>query len=341
LKRVSKIFLTIAVLATFSIPTLSQAQFPDFLQWREDQVRKGAPAKKITENEQRGTENQPLIVKIQPSKSAQEQTEEDRRDRDKLWYDRMTAWSTFFAAAFALGAFGVAIFQAFFFYRQLGLMREALADTEMAAKAAEESADAAKINAQVAQRSARPFVFLKKVQIQVYPEPENAMTMRPMPDRPNVVVTYENVGREPAILMNMDCRLGILPEGRLPTEYPKPDFGVGGRAIMAAGNVSEERRFFYKIAPSANEYDELRQGRSWFVGFPAVRYQDTAGTEYVRYACFAQHPGTGEIVAVGGDRYNYEEKWIDGKLAETSKPKKEPQQGVPFRPGVDRPVIVP
>jgi len=143
LTRVSTIFLVIAIFASFSIPTLSQPEIPEFLKWRNNQVGKSSATKKTTDTEQRGTENSPLVVKVKPSKSAQEQSEEDRRESDKLWYDRITAWSTLSAALITLAALAVAIFQAVFFRQQLGLMKDALGDTEMAAKAAQDSAKAA------------------------------------------------------------------------------------------------------------------------------------------------------------------------------------------------------
>ncbi|MCW5680216.1 MAG: hypothetical protein KF794_07180 [Xanthobacteraceae bacterium] len=330
MKRFSTAFFAIAILASLSIPTLSQEKpnVPENV-WVYEGRHKPSTSNETTERQ--GTEKNPLSIKVIPTEKNEAETKTEKEERDnrlkleaeKQELDRRITGATEWINYWTFALFLIAGAQAVLFGLQLSNMSKTL--------------EIAKLNAQSAARIERPFLFLKSVDLQIFPEPAGNLNAREYPNRPNVQIAFENVGRTPAIILNFGCRMAILPSGILPTIYPEPDFrgSVGGRAIMAAGNISKPQRFYFKYDPPTTDFDKLKNKTAWFVGFPVIRYEDVGGTEYIRYSCFARDPDTEAVFAVGGDYYNYEEKWVDGKLAESSRPEKPEATATPqlFQPG--------
>jgi hypothetical protein len=127
-------------------------------------------SEKPTSQDQRGTEQMPLVIKSIPPEKTPDQAKEDRNERDtKSTTER---WLTIYTGLLALFTFCLIVVgsvQIFLFVWQLRLIRDSLTDTKHAADAANKSADAAErtVNTMkdTAERQLRAYVSIHMVEI--------------------------------------------------------------------------------------------------------------------------------------------------------------------------------
>lgn len=262
----------------------------------------------------RGTEVQPFSVRVVPSKTREKEAEDEARENEKIQIDRqnlevnrLTSSSTYWTAWFTLGMAAIAFGQAILFGIQLRLMNQTLKQTEEASKAA-------KINAEVAQSTSRPHVFLTSARFTPI-----RMVMdsagRPVQENPTVTVGHTNVGAVPAVLRNVDCKIRVVDADKLYNPYAMNWFQLNEGSFTAfPPNAEKEWSFEFDGKYDSTIESEIAVGKKWLVAYVAARYEDVIGTEYRRYSCLRYRPDLQkQFFAVGGRKYNYEEKWADEK----------------------------
>ena len=138
------IAMALALLAAFASDSWGQSQKPS--------PQSKQPTQAPTPD-QRGTDSVPLTVKVLPATDAKEQADKAEHERkEKAVIDEKLAFETQRIAdytdrlaLFTVLLFSVAILQAGLFFWQLRYMRQGMRDAEMAARAAQDSAEATKI----------------------------------------------------------------------------------------------------------------------------------------------------------------------------------------------------
>jgi hypothetical protein len=184
------------------ISLLMATQFA-FSQGKKDYTEK--PSRRFN-TEQRGTEKEPFVVRVLPSEEAQAETaihkqETDEKAKNDVDLTRYTGWLALITAFL----FIVAIIQAGLFYWQLVLIRGSLGDTQVAARAA---ADSARTMKTTAQRQLRAYVCVEGLQIGNVanpPQPQRGQKIiptvahihRPL-DGPLINLALKNFGQTPA-----------------------------------------------------------------------------------------------------------------------------------------------
>jgi len=106
--------------------------------------------------DQRGTDQVPFTVKVLPTQKTEAERENEQRHRDNETQLTDASW---WLACFTLALVFTAVVQAGLFVWQLLLIRKSLGDTKKAACAAEESADAARANAQAIMNAERAYIW--------------------------------------------------------------------------------------------------------------------------------------------------------------------------------------
>jgi hypothetical protein len=156
--------------------------------------------------DQRGTDQVPLTVKILPAQDAKEKADKEERERqEKAVIDEKLAFETQRIAdytdrlaAFTIALFCIAVFQAGLFFWQLRYMRKGMEDAAIAAGAAKESADTAKIQAGVARDTLQTMQDTAERQLRAYVGVSGASISKVETGAPEAIVTFKNFGQTPA-----------------------------------------------------------------------------------------------------------------------------------------------
>jgi hypothetical protein len=166
--RFGYLAIALVLLVTFASDSLGQSKQPP---------TQSKPATQPPAPDQRGTDQVPLAVKILPATDAQEQAEKAEHERkEKAIIDEKLAFETQRIAdytdrlaLFTVLLFCVAVAQAGLFLWQLRYMRQGMRDAEMAAKAAQDSAeatwDSVTLAKDTAERQLRAYVFLDTINL--------------------------------------------------------------------------------------------------------------------------------------------------------------------------------
>ena len=172
-----------------------------------------------------GTEKQPLVVRVLPTQKTAEEVEAEKAERDeRVAAERsLTNYTRYLWLATCALAF-VAFAQAGLFVWQLVLLRRSVRDTETAANAAAASAEAARSEANAAQRmlvlTQRPKLRVRNVVVK-YPVPNHrppfGMFEAGQPISGQFYVA--NIGGTVARIVVGDCRVYWTQQG-LPMERP-------------------------------------------------------------------------------------------------------------------------
>jgi hypothetical protein len=179
----------------------------------------------MSEGDQRGTEQSPMIVRVLPSQRTTDEIEAERKERDeRAAAERgLTAFTRNLWIATCALVF-VAVVQAGLFVWQLVLLNRSVTDAKTAANAANASAEAAKLEAYAAQRmlvlAQRPKLRVRNVVVK-YPVPHHRQPFRLFePGQPVSGQFYVvNIGGTVARVTEGDCRV-YWTEQSLPMERP-------------------------------------------------------------------------------------------------------------------------
>jgi hypothetical protein len=122
--------------------------------------------------------------------------------KEKNWWNDATA-------DFTLGLIFVGLFQAGLFWVQLGFIRESLRDAEKGVKAAQDAADAAKLNAEAVMSAEGAHLYpvvagnnLYDVFMPIIWYPESGQDSDAVP-QPTVTFRFKNYGKTPAVLISV------------------------------------------------------------------------------------------------------------------------------------------
>jgi hypothetical protein len=159
--------------------------------------------------DQRGTDQVPLTVKILPAQDTKEKADKEERERqEKAVIDEKLAFETQRIAdytdrlaLFTIFIFCVAVSQAGLFVWQLLYMRKGMEEAAIAAKAAKESAETAKIQAGVARDTLQTMQDTAERQLRAYVGVSQFSISKVETGAPEAVVHIKNFGQTPAYNM--------------------------------------------------------------------------------------------------------------------------------------------
>jgi hypothetical protein len=211
-------------------------------------------------DDQRGTDQMPLSVKVMPTSESEEKTARDTKDREeKMELDRnlvqfngdMAYYTKVLAWVAGLQLFAL-IVQAIVFAFTLGATRKA--------------ADAAR-GALIA--TARPKIIVRRVEAHF-----------PLPPRRSVSAQFRitNVGGNGAILVERNAILvASIQQGGQPfPEYPIGSATKDGHRLESGDFVADPDTFFASASIDPSE-EEIRSGTSMLFLVGYVKYRDEAG----------------------------------------------------------------
>lgn len=235
-------------------------------------------------NDERGTENIPLVIKGIPSQKTQLEAKEGREQYDiKMALDRELTSYTGWQALFSGILIGVGILQLGLFFWQLKMIRESLTDTKIAAEAAKVSANAALEEATAITLSERAYVFAKIIVV-------NERNLNP-PNGEQFVqdgaAEFWNHGKTPAIILNMVIEKHISDEP--PFHMPPLGWQFNEGLVIAAGNGY---RLPIKIQLTDEETRAVSTRAKKLYCFGLVQYKDILNNERKTGYCweYAPHP---------------------------------------------------
>lgn len=213
-------FCLILVVLSLSLSSDSQAEATNELRGSTSSGKEGAaPAQKQRTagknrslKDHRGTEDMPLIIKGLPAERTAEQVAEERKEREgKSALDRELTTYTGYQALFTFALLVVGVFQLGFFWWQLGMIRESLSDTKIAAEAAKSNAIAALEQAKAITLSERAYVKFSHVPPGLQFEAMGGVWVQ---------MQIKNFGRTPARIQRVAFTFLYLPKGEVPPIEP-------------------------------------------------------------------------------------------------------------------------
>lgn len=163
--------------------------------------------------DQRGTENNPITVKIISDPKSREQVDQERSEKEERFANEHSLIFATWFLAFTTGLlFLAAAIQAGLFVWQLRLIRDSAKDAMSAAKAATESAQASKIQAEVAQETLKTMQDTAERQLRAYVLVEARRIKQFDTANPTVVeLCIKNVGQTPAYEIQISAGVQVLP----------------------------------------------------------------------------------------------------------------------------------
>lgn len=249
------------------------------------------PAPQPTVQDQRGTDQQPLSVKIIPSEKTDAERDEEQRRRDN---EARLSQSADQLARFAYGLFLVAIAQLLLFGVQLWFIRGSFRD-------AKKAADAAKLNAEAVIDAERARIFVN-IEQDTADAIRSAAKQATSPEKDSntldasVGLFYglKNYGKTPAIIREIGHQLVLTPELANERQYsPKNPLpiehflGPGEQTPRGTLVCSLDRKM---TLGEAKEIQTLKN-TLWFYGY--VVYDDTFGFGRELRYIFHYDGGTG------------------------------------------------
>jgi hypothetical protein len=235
--------------------------------------------------DQRGTDQVPLTVKILPAQDAKEKADkEDHEHQEKARVDEKLAFETQRIAdytdrlaLFTVFLFCVAVLQAGFFFWQLRYMRQGMRDAEMAAKAAQDSAEATKESVTLAKETAeqqlRAYVGAQSVGFQ-----DHIGVFKIQ-----IIIVIKNFGSTPAYGCQTDIRLSVRENPLTGTfiSHSKVFLDNGGDTLMPGNTnvvVCEPNAADQLVALQI--YNEALAEKKAFYVDGQIRYKDVFGNDH-------------------------------------------------------------
>jgi hypothetical protein len=263
----AKTFIGIAMLLVLISHSAAQSQQRPFTSPR--------PAPQPTAQDQRGTDQQPLSVKIVPSEKTDAEREDEQKHRDS---EARLSDSAAQLARFAYGLFLVAIAQLLLFAVQLWFIRASFRD-------AKKAAEAAKLNAEAVIDAERARIFASI-------EQDTADTIRSAAKHAHstekdgntldgsigLFYGLKNYGKTPAIIKEIGHQLVLAPELAKEHEHsPKNPLPI--EQILGPGEQTPRGTLVCSLdrkmtIGEAKEILALKNSL-WFYGY--VTYDDTFG----------------------------------------------------------------
>ena len=266
-----------------------------------------------------GTEKQPLVVRVLPTQKTAEEVEAEKAERDeRVAAERsLTNYTRYLWLATCALAF-VAFAQAGLFVWQLVLLRRSVRDTETAANAAAASAEAARSEANAAQRmlvlTQRPKLRVRNVVVK-YPVPNHRPPFRMFEAGQPITGQFyvANIGGTVARIVVGDCRVYWTRQG-LPMERPYEGQEIENPLPPVKLEAGQSTLVpFYSRQAMGPEGDDIRTfaagWRLYVMGW--IEYSDDLNnprrTTFCREYRQVLHSSLGHFLPVDDPDYEHEE----------------------------------
>ncbi|MCP1844036.1 hypothetical protein J2R78_007003 [Bradyrhizobium sp. USDA 4538] len=213
---------------------------------------------------------------MSPKEGTPEAERQEEERREKASNERGLVLATWILALVTGLLFLAAAIQAGLFVWQLGYMREGMKDATLAASAAKESADAAKLQAAVASGTLQTMQDTAERQLRAYVGVDNASIKQVETGSPEVAVYIKNFGQTPAHDVKMWIHMWIERHPlRVKLPEPPPDLPTSTAVLYPGSEV-----IFYanKIPPvPAPAIPALGTAEGTVYVYGAIRYRDVFG----------------------------------------------------------------
>lgn len=201
--------------------------------------------------DKRGTDEIPLTIKILPGqKTESEAAKEEYESHEKPQLERglttYTGWLAIFTAILFIAAF----IQVGLFYWQLRYMRAGIVDAKIAADAAREAADAAKMSANAFCNIERAYVFLDHEEM---PKRNPRLGVVPFS---TFKVVFRNFGKTPAIINGLNVKCLHWPN-KYPPKLSADNEPVPNGITIGSNNCWDFPAFIQATVAEIDEVPEL------------------------------------------------------------------------------------
>jgi hypothetical protein len=271
LSRVARILVTVFALSVLA----AQSQPPPPVPGKEGQPKQQEGTGKEGKTEDHKTAAQPITVTVINSPEVQDRTAHQNRDSSPDWWIRLL--TAVIAAA--------TVMQAYIYWRQKALMRDALAETKKAADAAKASADAL-MNSERAWLVARPV----EIAPNIYTLPNAGQVMRNA-----FACRIWNAGKTPAKLMRSAMKyVRVKSLSDLPVATIDPAASIdGGTLVPTEASAQMGLVLVAYLEPDVfvtpEELMELRQQKMFLYAYGVVEYEDAFKRSQTIPLGFAYH----------------------------------------------------
>jgi hypothetical protein len=297
-------------------PMPLQPPSPSAGETRQPPENEPSTPQKPSATEQRGTENNPVIVKVLPAEKTTEERTQETADHDEKasadwWLIKLTG-----------ALVGVRILQLLAFIGQIIVfvvqtqrlrdsvseMKRATAAAEKAADAARDGADAAKQAARVSEaaltRLERPYLFIASVElssVSLAALTPLQVSGEPIVEILRVDVSLINHGKTAASVQRMSGCLRIFE--RLP-KIPEYDPARGGLLVIPPEQMGPRQPFSVEITEDVRRRWQNNEVSLFFIGY--VIYDDYFDMQHTTGFCARYSRDAGPGWAKAGERaYNY------------------------------------
>jgi hypothetical protein len=235
---------------------------------------KTADPKEAPKDEQRGSDNSPISIKIIPAPDAEAKAAKEERYRQEKasqdnWLTKSTVWLAFVTTILAGVTAGlwIATYRLGSDAKRTG-DRQAI-DTQASLSIAREAAKAAMENATATMASERAYVF---VNVKLIDETQT----RPVPT--GFIANFCNHGKTPAVITNIRSQIDVVSD--IPNVMPEitPNDTTSDRELPEGLVIASELIYRVTMRPpnsSVTSYAaEINGGQKFLICYGQIRYKD-------------------------------------------------------------------
>lgn len=259
---------------------------------------------KTTTNDQRGTENSPIIIKVLPTKEIEKETHQAQKDRkEKTELDRKLTEYTKELSIFTEVLAVVAFFQLVVFGVQAWKLHQTV-------KATKESADAAL-------KTAHHMEVAERAYIKISHTPSGLVRRTPLAEMLygqnrayEIDMEVRNIGKTPAELTRLSFSHILLPTDAPLPAIPPYNSSTEEEAIRAIMYGTDAIFPFPSFTVSVEDFEAINAGRTHFYVLGYADYIDHFGTHHrAGYARrYDPHATGNNLLIVTQPGYNYDER---------------------------------
>lgn len=278
-------------------------------------------AKQSANADKQGTKQNPFIIKVDATKKSKAESDEDQSDKlEHSHNESLIAYGTIALAIITLILACATIILAAFTYklwkatiklaeeternsaRQAKKMRKALAISQ-------ESADAAKKSAEVAESTVRPFLYWGTlVGYNLHPSIGicNDYTGYETTYTPIISISIKNLGGTPALIKEHLYKISLVDSIPSIPDFSGNEVRLGSKKAIGSKDETpvEEIQGCQITLPDKEWISSVYNGDKFFIFIGYVKYSDFFGNEHIWGWGLSYKDG--ELKEIGGESYNYQ-----------------------------------
>jgi hypothetical protein len=292
--RSQQIVLGLALLLALCAECLALSQRPSPTERKAGQPEQQQPQapKESAATDQRGTEQSPLVVKVQPTPETETEAAANREEREQRSANEQetTKFNRFLVI---IGALQLVVFvgQLSVFSYQAWKLRQTVGATENAADAAKKSADSLR-------NIERAYVF---IDYELLKERNAAIKVGGISRCKQIELVLKNFGRTPAVVNGINCKCHYWPNRYLPETEPDSIKIPSGIAIGSGSPWSIPANF----EGAVSDIDNAMNGAGSIYLYGTIMYLDMFGEQRETGFCCEWNFAEGQFFMAPNTKLNY------------------------------------